>query len=76
MSQQQGQDELRKRVLTCLDYNMHMGPARPLLSRCLTSRSKVVRALATKHMRALLRAGVSNFSVWAIDFLVKQVRRP
>lgn len=76
LSQQQGQEELRKRVLTCLDYSMQTGPARPLLSKCLTSRSKVVRALATRHMRALLRAGVSNFSVWAIDFLVKQVNQP
>lgn len=73
LSEQQGQDQLRKRVLTCLDYNMPTGPARPLLRGCLRSRSMVVRALATKHMRTLLRAGVSNFSVWAIDFLVERL---
>lgn len=41
LSEQQGQDQLRKRVLTCLDYNMPTGPARPLLRGCLRSRSMV-----------------------------------
>jgi len=76
LSQEEGHEQLRKRVLTCLDYNMHMGPSRPLLAKCLNSGSKVVRALATKHMRTLLHAGVPNFSAWAIDFLVKRLSDP
>jgi rapamycin-insensitive companion of mTOR len=44
-----------------------------ILSKALTSQSKVVRFLATRHMRVLLRAGVANFSAWGIEFLVKQL---
>lgn len=44
-----------------------------ILSKALTSASKVVRFLATRHMRVLLRAGVQDFADWGIEFLVKQV---
>lgn len=47
-----------------------------ILSKALTSQSKVVRFLATRHMRVLLRAGVANFSAWGIEFLVKQLSDP
>ncbi len=40
----------------------------------LTYNQQVVRFLATRHMRVLLRAGVANFSAWGVEFLVKQVQ--
>ena len=49
------------------------GDARIILGKALVSPSKVVRYLATRHMRVLLRAGVQDFSDWGIDFLVKQL---
>jgi rapamycin-insensitive companion of mTOR len=49
------------------------GQARTILGKALSSASKVVRYLATRHMGILLRAGVQDFSEWGIDYLVKQV---
>jgi rapamycin-insensitive companion of mTOR len=68
----QGRDDLSFLILTSLDYNIG-GHSRVLLSKSLTSTSRVVRYLATRHMRVLLRAGVANFAAWGVEFLVKQL---
>ncbi|ELR24886.1 cytosolic regulator of adenylate cyclase [Acanthamoeba castellanii str. Neff] len=70
MTELQGRDDLSFLILTSLDYNISGGHSRVILSKALTSQSKVVRFLATRHMRVLLRAGVANFSAWGIEFLV------
>ncbi|KAL6050423.1 Peptidyl-prolyl cis-trans isomerase fkbp11 [Balamuthia mandrillaris] len=68
----QGRDDLPFLILSCLDYNL-AGYSRVLLQKSLSSSSKVVRYMATRHMRVLLRAGVANFSAWGIEFLVTQL---
>jgi len=72
LSELQGRDDLCNLIMTSLDYNM-AGEARVILGKALNSPSTVVRYLATRHMRVLLRAGVHDFKVWGIDFLVKQI---
>jgi len=67
-----GRDDLCNLIMSSLDYNTQ-GDARIILGKALVSPSKVVRYLATRHMRVLLRAGVQDFSDWGIDFLVKQL---
>jgi len=49
------------------------GPSRILLAKSLQAKSKVVRYLAAKQMRVLLRARVSDFHDWGVKLLIKQV---
>jgi hypothetical protein len=49
------------------------GESRAILAKALISNSKVVRYLATRHMRVLLRAGVSMYYDWGVTLLVQQV---
>lgn len=72
LSQMPGREDLSHLIMTSLDYNVP-GPSRILLQNGLLSNSKVIRFLATRHLRVLFRAGVSEFSVWGIKFLVKQL---
>jgi rapamycin-insensitive companion of mTOR len=67
-----GREDLSHLIMTSLDYNMP-GPSRILLQYSLTTTSKVIRFLATRHLRVLLRAGVSGFPNWGVKFLVKQL---
>eukprot|EP01114_Cavostelium_apophysatum_P016624 TRINITY_DN4775_c0_g1_i1.p1 TRINITY_DN4775_c0_g1~~TRINITY_DN4775_c0_g1_i1.p1 ORF type:complete len:1113 (-),score=304.93 TRINITY_DN4775_c0_g1_i1:63-3401(-) len=76
LSELQGRDDLCHLIMTSLDYNTDKGDARVILAKALTSASKVVRYLATRHMRVLLRAGVQDFSEWGVEFLVKQLNDP
>jgi len=72
LAELQGRDDLSHLIMTSLDYNQ-ASDSRVILSKALTSASKVVRFLATRHMRVLLRAGVQDFYDWGVDFLVKQL---
>jgi len=67
-----GRDDLSHVIMNSLDYNI-AGQSRLLLGKSLTASSKVVRYLATKHLRVLLRAGVASYSTWGVTFLVKQL---
>ena len=67
-----GREDLSHLIMTSLDYNMP-GPSRILLQNSLLSNSKVIRFLATRQLRILLRAGVSEFCIWGVKFLVKQL---
>eukprot|EP01132_Coremiostelium_polycephalum_P001142 gene1142-1449_t len=67
-----GRDDLSHLIMTSLDYNVN-GASRTILQKILTSNSRVVRYLATKYMRSLLRSGVQDFSNWGIDLLVQQL---
>jgi hypothetical protein len=69
-----GRDDLSNIILTSLDYNLGGAQSpRLLLLSCLQSQSRVVRFLATRHMRVLLRSNTASFYQWGIDFLVKQL---
>lgn len=72
LSELPGRDDLCNLIMTSLDYNIQ-GNSRVILAKALTSTSKVVRYLATRHMKVLLRAGVQDFATWGIEFLVKQL---
>mmetsp|Transcript_15192 Transcript_15192/g.45499 ORF Transcript_15192/g.45499 Transcript_15192/m.45499 type:complete len:1087 (+) Transcript_15192:76-3336(+) len=72
LSSMQGRDDLSHLIMTSLDYNI-TGPSRILLSKSLTSTSRVVRYLATRHLRVLLRSGVNGFPEWGIKLLVRQL---
>jgi len=67
-----GREDLSLLIVTSLDYN-NVGPSRILLARTLTGAKSAVRFLATRHLRVLLRAGVSGFADWVIKLLVKQL---
>jgi len=67
-----GRDDLSHLIMTSLDYNVN-GASRTILQKILTSSSRVVRYLATKYMRFLLRSGVQDFSNWGIELLVQQL---
>eukprot|EP01094_Clydonella_sp_ATCC50884_P020972 TRINITY_DN4492_c0_g1_i1.p1 TRINITY_DN4492_c0_g1~~TRINITY_DN4492_c0_g1_i1.p1 ORF type:complete len:1201 (+),score=424.78 TRINITY_DN4492_c0_g1_i1:147-3605(+) len=72
MSVMPGRDDLCHLIMTSLDYNI-AGPSRILLAKSLLAKSKVVRYLAAKQMRVLLRANVSGFHEWGVHLLVKQL---
>jgi rapamycin-insensitive companion of mTOR len=72
LSSMQGRDDLSHLIMTSLDYNI-TGPSRILLSKSLTSTSRVVRYLATRHLRVLLRSGVNGFPEWGVKLLVRQL---
>ncbi|EDV23413.1 uncharacterized protein TRIADDRAFT_58016 [Trichoplax adhaerens] len=61
-----------KLLLSGLDYNIP-GPSRVVLSKALTANDEHIRMYGTKYLRALLRAGVSNFSKWGLELLVTQL---
>ncbi|EGC39137.1 cytosolic regulator of adenylyl cyclase [Dictyostelium purpureum] len=67
-----GRDDLSHLIMTSLDYNVN-GASRTILQKILTSNSRVVRYLATKYLRFLLRSGVQDFSNWGIELLVQQL---
>ncbi|KAL6058320.1 Cytosolic regulator of adenylyl cyclase [Balamuthia mandrillaris] len=73
MVEMQGREDLSFLILMSLDYNMSEG-ARVLLQKSLSSNSKVVRYLATRHLRVLMRTGVADFSAWGIESLVRQLQ--
>ncbi|KYR02655.1 cytosolic regulator of adenylyl cyclase [Tieghemostelium lacteum] len=72
LSELPGRDDLSHLIMTSLDYNVN-GASRTILQKILTSSSRVVRYLATKYMRFLLRSGVQDFSGWGVDLLVQQL---
>jgi len=72
LSVKPGREDLSHLIMTSLDYNLP-GASRILLSKSLTATSKVIRFLATRHLKVLLRAGVSGFPNWGIKLLVKQL---
>ncbi|KAN0036442.1 hypothetical protein ACTFIV_001735 [Dictyostelium citrinum] len=67
-----GRDDLSHLIMTSLDYNVN-GASRTILQKILTSSSRVVRYLATKYLRFLLRSGVQDFSNWGVELLVQQL---
>ncbi|EGG19480.1 cytosolic regulator of adenylyl cyclase [Cavenderia fasciculata] len=70
-----GRDDLSHLIMTSLDYNVP-GASRHILQKILTSNSRVVRYLATKYMRYLLRSGAHDFSNWGVELLVAQLNDP
>eukprot|EP01113_Clastostelium_recurvatum_P028085 TRINITY_DN3400_c0_g1_i6.p1 TRINITY_DN3400_c0_g1~~TRINITY_DN3400_c0_g1_i6.p1 ORF type:complete len:774 (+),score=142.03 TRINITY_DN3400_c0_g1_i6:4056-6377(+) len=75
MSELPGRDDLSDLIMRSLDYNV-AGESRVILAKALTSSSTVVRFLATRHMKVLLRAGVQQYNDWGVDLLVNQLNDP
>ena len=67
-----GREDLAKLIVTSLDYNLN-GHPRVLLAKAMTCKNRNIRYIATRHMRVLLRAGVSDFPNWGTDLLVTQL---
>ena len=67
-------DVYMKLIVSSLDYSSEVNNfSRTLLNKVLTSVSESARLYATNYLRVLLRAGVCDFSKWAIEMLVLQL---
>jgi rapamycin-insensitive companion of mTOR len=72
LCEESGRDDIVNLILTSLDYE-HRSECHNILEVVLGSKSAVMRYLATRHMRQLLRYGVSNFHTWGIDLVTARV---
>ena len=75
LCEESGRDDIVNLILTSLDYE-HRSECHNILEVVLGSKSAVMRYLATRHMRQLLRYGVSNFHTWGIDLVTARVADP
>lgn len=75
MCDESGRDDIVNLILTSLDYE-HQSECHNILGLVLSSKSAVMRYLATRHTRQLLRYGVSNFHTWGIDLVTQRVADP
>lgn len=67
-------DVYMKIIVSSLDYSNEVNNfSRTLLTKVLTCVSESARLYATNYLRVLLRAGVCDFSKWAIELLVLQL---
>lgn len=75
MCEESNRDDLINLILTTLDYEL-MSECHNILHVVLSSKSTVVRYLAIRHLRHLLRSGVSDFATWGVDLLKERVTLP
>ncbi|KAJ6255466.1 cytosolic regulator pianissimo [Anaeramoeba flamelloides] len=68
-----GRGDLALPIIISLDYNLTT-ITRRFLSKVLHFGTKLIRLQATEHLKFLWRAGVNDFSDWAIKMLVWQLR--
>lgn len=68
MCEESNRDDLINLILTTLDYE-RVSQCHEILNIVLSSKSTVVRYLAIRHLRHLLRSGVSDFHNWGVDLL-------
>jgi len=62
-------EDIINAILVSLDYE-RKPESQAILSTVLTSaKSAVIRYLATRHLRHLLRSGIAEFDQWGVDLL-------
>ncbi|KAJ3443189.1 cytosolic regulator pianissimo [Anaeramoeba flamelloides] len=67
-----GRSDLALPIIISLDYNKS-SMTQDLLADVLNYGSKLSRLQGIEHLKLLWRAGVNDFSTWAVEILVKQL---